>query len=156
MFVSQLLWKNLNNNNAKKCLCPSMFFDHILQLFPISVTCVERLFSKTKLIKTHLPNQLTQVHLDQLQKRPQRSVSLMILMKSLYMRLKGEIQTQELIFKYLKSYKYYVFCAMQFDSYIITSILSSQFFFPVLLNLYSLLSVEIYRETNTKFFHFLY
>ena len=34
-------------------------------LFPVSVACVERLFSKMKLIKTRLRSQLSQGHLDQ-------------------------------------------------------------------------------------------
>ena len=35
-------------------------------LFPLSVACVERLFSKMKLIKTRLRNQLSQVSLESL------------------------------------------------------------------------------------------
>ena len=67
MFTPQLLWKNSNNDDTAKCLYPSMmFFLYILQLFPISVACVERLFSKMKLIKTRLQNELSQVHSDQL------------------------------------------------------------------------------------------
>ena len=37
MSMSQLPWKNLNNNGTTKCLCVSMFFLYILLLFPISV-----------------------------------------------------------------------------------------------------------------------
>ena len=72
MFMLQLLWKHLNSDDATKYLYPSMmFFLYILLLFPVSVACVERLFFKTKLIKTCLQNQLPQVHLDQLQQRAQ-------------------------------------------------------------------------------------
>ena len=60
MFMPQLLWKNLNNDvrhsnrDTAKCLYSSMiFFLFILPLFPISVACAERFFSKMKLTKTH-------------------------------------------------------------------------------------------------------
>ena len=35
-------------------------------MFPLSVSCVERLFSKMKLVKTRLRNQLSQVSLESL------------------------------------------------------------------------------------------
>ena len=65
MFTPQLLWRNLNDNDTTKSLYPSMFSLHIVTLL-VSEACVEKLFSKMKLIKTCLRSQLSQVHLDQL------------------------------------------------------------------------------------------
>ena len=67
MFMPQLLWKNLTDSDTTKSLYPSLiFFLYIFLLFPVSVACVERLFSKMKFIKTHLRSQLSLVHLGQL------------------------------------------------------------------------------------------
>ena len=43
-----------------------MLLLELLFLFPLSVACVERVFSKMKLIKTRLRNKLLQVSLDPL------------------------------------------------------------------------------------------
>ena len=66
-YKPSLLWKDLNYDDVFKSLYPSCM--HLLDLsllFPLSVACVERLFSKMKLIKTRLRNQLSQVSLDSL------------------------------------------------------------------------------------------
>ena len=39
---------------------------HLVLVFPLSTTCVERFFSKIKLVKTRLRNQLSQVNLENL------------------------------------------------------------------------------------------
>ena len=66
-FTPQMLWESVSNDGTTSDLFPSMkFLFYMLLIFPISVACVERLFSKMKLIKTRLRNQLSQVHLDQL------------------------------------------------------------------------------------------
>ena len=39
---------------------------HLLLIFPISITCIERLFSQMKLVKTRLQYQLRQTTLDSL------------------------------------------------------------------------------------------
>ena len=56
-FTPQLMWKNLNTGDRTKCFYPSMFTISRQS----SVVSVERLFSKIKLIKTRLRNQLSQV-----------------------------------------------------------------------------------------------
>ena len=48
-------------------LYPNLFFLlYLLNIFPLSVASVERLFLRMKLIKMHLRNQLSQVRLDKL------------------------------------------------------------------------------------------
>ena len=62
-----MLWESVSNDGTTSDLFPSIkFLFYMLLIFPISVACVERLFSKMKLIKTRLRNQLSQVRLDQL------------------------------------------------------------------------------------------
>ena len=39
---------------------------HLVLVFPLSTTCVERFFSKIKLVKARLRNQLSQVNLENL------------------------------------------------------------------------------------------
>ena len=39
---------------------------HLMLIFPLSTACVERFFSKMKLVKTRLRNQLSQVNLENL------------------------------------------------------------------------------------------
>ena len=57
LFMPKLLWKNVNNDDATKCFCLSLMLSlYIFLLFPVSVMCVERLFSKMKLIKTRVQN----------------------------------------------------------------------------------------------------
>ena len=66
-FTPQLLWELFAKDSTTEALYPSMMFlFYMLLIFPVSAACVERLFSKMKLIKTRLRNQLSQVRLDQL------------------------------------------------------------------------------------------
>ena len=62
-----MLWKDLRNDDVAHNIYPhSMFLLHLLLIFPISIACVERLFSRMKLVKTRLRNQLKQTSLDAL------------------------------------------------------------------------------------------
>jgi hypothetical protein len=66
-YTPKLLWEELTSDPCANQLYPSMMFLlKMLLLFPVSVACCERLFSKLKLVKTRLRNQLSQIHLDQL------------------------------------------------------------------------------------------
>ena len=62
-----LLFKDLQHNRVCQELFPCcMYLLELSIMFPLSVFCIERLFSKVKLIKTHLRNQLSQTSLDSL------------------------------------------------------------------------------------------
>ena len=55
--------------NDKSCAiifpnCLKLF--HLMLIFPLSTACVEKLFSKMKLVKIHLQNQLSQDNLENL------------------------------------------------------------------------------------------
>ena len=66
-FSAKTLWDSFSDYDTVKELFPNvMYLLYLLNIFPISVACVERLFSKMKLIKTCLRNKLAQVKLDQL------------------------------------------------------------------------------------------
>lgn len=66
-FSPKMLWDSFSDDDTVKELFPNMMYLlYLLNIFPISVACVERLFSKMKLIKTRLRNKLAQVKLDQL------------------------------------------------------------------------------------------
>ena len=67
IFTPKMLWESFSHDDPMKQLYPSMFFLlYMINIFPLSAACVERLFSKMKLMKTRLRNQLAQVRLDQL------------------------------------------------------------------------------------------
>jgi len=60
-----LLWNDCKHDEVAKELYPScMYLLHLLMIFPLSAACVERLFSKMKLLKTRLRNQLSQTSLE--------------------------------------------------------------------------------------------
>ena len=62
-----LLFKDLQHDSVCQELFPCcMYLLELSIMFPLSVSCIERLFSKMKLIKTHLRNQLSQTSLDSL------------------------------------------------------------------------------------------
>ena len=66
-YTPSKLWSDLNVDYVCKSLYPScMLLSELSLLFPLSVACVERVFSKMKLIKTRLCNKLSQVSLDSL------------------------------------------------------------------------------------------
>ena len=66
-FSPKMLWDSFSDDDAVKELFPNMMcLLYLLNIFPISTACVERLFSKMKLIKTCSRNKLAQVKLDQL------------------------------------------------------------------------------------------
>ena len=66
-YTPSKLWSDLNVDYVCKSLYPScMLLLELSLLFPLSVACVERVFSKMKLIKTRLRNKLSQVSLDSL------------------------------------------------------------------------------------------
>ena len=54
-------------SNIGKEIYPNyIYLLHLLLIFPISIACVERLFSRMKLVKMRLCNQLKQTTLDSL------------------------------------------------------------------------------------------
>ena len=66
-YTLQKLWDDLKRDNVVKEIYPNCIY--LLQLFlifPISIACVERLFSQMRLVKTRLGNQLKQSTLDSL------------------------------------------------------------------------------------------
>ena len=66
-FGPRMLWRSVEDDNVVSSLhpnCRKLLF--LLLLFPLSVACVERFFSKMKLVKTRLRNQLSQVTLENL------------------------------------------------------------------------------------------
>ena len=67
VFSAKLLWELFSTDDSVRQLYPNLFFLlYMLNIFPLNAACVERLFSRMKLIKTRLRNQLSQVRLDQL------------------------------------------------------------------------------------------
>ena len=59
------LWNDLKHDNVVKEIYPNcIYLLHLLLIFPISIACVERLFSRMKLIKTRLRNQMKQATMD--------------------------------------------------------------------------------------------
>ena len=60
-------WKDCIHETALEELYPNCLkLLYLLTIFPISAACVERLFSKMKLVKTRLQNQLKQSTLESL------------------------------------------------------------------------------------------
>ena len=66
-YPPQKLWDDLKHDNVVKGIYPNcIYLLHLLFIFPISIACVECLFSQMKLVKTRLHNQLNQITLDSL------------------------------------------------------------------------------------------
>ena len=66
-FSPKMLWDSFSDDDTvKELFANMMYLLYLLNIFHISVACVERLFSKMKLIKTPLRNKLAQVKSDQL------------------------------------------------------------------------------------------
>ena len=66
-YTLQKLWNYLKHDNAVKEIYPNcIYLLHLLLISPISIACVERLFSQMKLVKTERHNQLKQTTLDSL------------------------------------------------------------------------------------------
>ena len=60
-------WNDLKHNNVvKEIYLNCIYLLHLLLIFPISIACIERLFSRMKLVKTRLHNQMKQATLDSL------------------------------------------------------------------------------------------
>ena len=64
-FSPKKLWESFSNDPVKDTYPNMMYLLYLLSTFPISAACVERLFSKMKLIKTCLSSKLGQIKLDQ-------------------------------------------------------------------------------------------
>ena len=60
-----MLWEPCSNDPVKDTYPNMMYLSYLLNILSISAACVERLFSKMKLIKTRLRSKLGQVKLDQ-------------------------------------------------------------------------------------------
>ena len=66
-FNARDLWSVLQKDNLNLSLYPNcMYLFYLLMVFPLSAACVERLFSKLKLVKNRLRNQLSQTTLESL------------------------------------------------------------------------------------------
>ena len=66
-YTPQKLWDDLEHYNVVKEIYPNcIYLLHLLLIFPISITCVEHLFSRTRLVKTRICNQLKQSTVDSL------------------------------------------------------------------------------------------
>ena len=58
------LYSTCFNDKACTIIFPNCLkLHHLLLIFPLSIACVKRFFSKMKLAKTQLQNQLSQVNL---------------------------------------------------------------------------------------------
>ena len=66
-YTPSLLFKDLQHDRVCQELFPCcMYLLELSIMFPLSVSCIERLFLRMKLIKTCLKNQLSQTSLDSL------------------------------------------------------------------------------------------
>ena len=66
-FGPHQLWSSIKVNNTCQDIFPHCYkLLYFLLLFPLSTACVERFFSKMKLVKTRLRNQLKQTSLENL------------------------------------------------------------------------------------------
>ena len=66
-YTLQKLWDDLKHDNVVKETYPNcIYLLHLLLISPISIACVEHLFSRMRLVKTRLRNQLKQSTLDSL------------------------------------------------------------------------------------------
>ena len=66
-FYANKLYLTCLNDKACAIIFPNCLkLLHLLLIFPLSTACVERFFSKMKLVKTRLRNQLSQVNLENL------------------------------------------------------------------------------------------
>ena len=66
-YTPQKLWDDLKHDNVVKEIYPNcIYLLQLLLIFPISIACVEHLFSRMKLVKMRLHNQLKQTTLDSL------------------------------------------------------------------------------------------
>ena len=64
-YTPQKLWDDLKHDNVVKEIYPNCIYQlHLLLIFPISIACVERLFSQMKLVKMRFRNQLKQTTLN--------------------------------------------------------------------------------------------
>ena len=67
MFSAKLLWEYFPTGNPMRQLDPNLFFLMcVSNIFLLSAACVEKPFSRMKLVKTCLRTQLSQVRLHQL------------------------------------------------------------------------------------------
>ena len=66
-FDAPKLYSTCLNDKACAIIFPNCLkLLHLMLIFPLSTACVERFFSKMKLVKTRLRNQLSQVNLENL------------------------------------------------------------------------------------------
>ena len=66
-YTPKKLWDDLKHDNIVKDIYPNcIYLLHLLLIFPISIACVEDLFSQIRLVKMRLCNQLKQSTLDSL------------------------------------------------------------------------------------------
>jgi len=66
-YTPSKFWEDTNQDAVIQDLYPQcMFLLELSIMFPLSVSCVERLFSRMKLVKTRLRHQLSQVSLESL------------------------------------------------------------------------------------------
>ena len=66
-FNARELWSALQKDDCVSSLYPNcIYLFKLLMIFPLSAACVERLFSKLKLVKNRLRNQLSQTTLERL------------------------------------------------------------------------------------------
>ena len=66
-FDAYKLYSTCLNDKACAIIFPNCLkLLHLMLIFPLSTACVERFFSKMKLVKTRLRNQLSQVNLENL------------------------------------------------------------------------------------------
>ena len=67
IFYSHRLWLLLSKNDVHKEIYPNCFkLFKLLMIFPLSAACVERLFSKMKIVKNRLRNSLSNATLESL------------------------------------------------------------------------------------------
>ena len=65
IFNSHRLWLLLSKNDVHKEIYPNCFkLFKLLMIFPLSAACVERLFSKMKIVKNRLRNSLSNATLE--------------------------------------------------------------------------------------------
>ena len=66
-YTPQKLWDDVKHDKVVKEIYPNcIYLFHLLLIFPISIACVEHLFSRMKLVKMRLHNQLKQTTLGSL------------------------------------------------------------------------------------------